>query len=393
MKNIETDIADFDADIERMNRLEDEDEPQNNSLAEDDNAQIEDVEDTGDHEDPLLLAIDDLEGRVVASLDEVKLHSGVHDPSSGVPTIHEEMAQLLRPVLEVASHTGPSVARTYSRGTMEGLDDAVEDVYERLVSDLVLPVLLEMAQSDQVAAKRGAALEFFRSFWREAHKAGSWLDSTAPPISSAAGPYGSGSSSSHHHNHNHGPALPRLIQVRRKDKRLAREGEILRYWLQAAIACLTPGVFTAQAADDATASRGVLAASAALRPALKHIVQRIKAADDRGANRLYSPVMKLIESVLQRLLFSSTDSGSRDSLMASCIKFIEIVVLCCSRRPQDPSARRRGTSTTVRYLILSMIMLQVHRALIHVFSNSSCTCFLHSHKKISPWMICQKDTL
>ncbi|KAL7557383.1 hypothetical protein ACA910_000014 [Epithemia clementina (nom. ined.)] len=332
-----------------MNRLEEEDEPQNNNLAEDDNAQLEDVEDTGEqHEDPLLLAIDDLEGRVVAALDEVKLHPGVHDPSSGAVTIHEEMAQLLRPVLEVAAHTGPSVARTYFRGSTEGLDDAVEDVYERLVSDLVLPVLLEMAQSDQVAAKRGAALEFFRSFWKEAHKAGSWLDATAPPISSVAGPYGSGSgsNSASHHHHPHGPALPRLLQVRRKDKRLAREGEILRYWLQAAIACLTPGVFTAQNADDATASRGVLAASAALRPSLKHIVQRIKAADDRGANRLYSPVMKLIESVLQRLLLSASDSRSSDTLMASCIKFIEIVVLCCSRKPQDPTTRRRGASTT-----------------------------------------------
>ena len=334
-----------------MNRLEDDDEPQNNSLAEDDNAQLEDVEETGgDHEDPLLLAIDDLEGRVVAALDEVKLHPGVHDPASGTASIHDEMAQLLRPVLEVAAHTGPSVARTYFRGsTAEGLDDAVEDVYERLVSDLVLPVLLEMAQSDQVAAKRGAALEFFRSFWREAHKAGSWLDASAPAVSSTAGPYGSGSSSSTSSHHHHGPPLPRLIQVRRKEKRLAREGEILRYWLQAAIACLTPGVYTAQAADDATASRGVLAASAALRPSLKHIVQRIKAADDRGANRLYSPVMKLIESVLQRLLLSSSDSRSPEALMASCIKFVEIVVLCSSRKPQDPTVRRRGASTTVRF--------------------------------------------
>lgn len=342
-----------------MNRLDDEDEPQNIGLADDDNAQLEDVEDTGEqNEDPLLLAIDDLEGRVVAALDEVKLHPGVHDASSGVASIHDEMAHLLRPVLEVAAHTGPSVARTYFRSSAEGLDDAVEDVYERLVSDLVLPVLLEMAQSDQVAAKRGASLEFFRSFWKEAHKAGSWLDATAPTISSVAGPYGSGSSStaSSHHHHQHGPALPRLLQVRRKDKRLAREGEILRYWIQAAIACLAPGVFTSQAADDATTSRGVLAASAALRPSLKHIVQRIKAADDRGANRLYSPVMKLIESVLQRLLLTASDSRSPDTSIASCIKFVEIVVLCCSRKPQDPTARRRGATTTVSYRRLSIII-------------------------------------
>lgn len=332
-----------------MNLQDDEDEPQNNNLAEDDNAQVEDVDDTGGGgEDPLLLAIDDLEGRVVSALDEVKHHPGIHDASSGTSTIHEEMAQLLHPVLEVAAHTGPSVARTYFRGsTAEGLDDAVEDVYERLVSDLVLPVLLEIAQSDPIAAKRGAALEFFRSFWKEAQKAGSWLDATALPSSGAAGPYGSGgSSSSSSHHQTQGPPLSRPTQNRRREKRLLREGEILRYWLQAAIACLTPGVLTALPADDATASRAVLAASTSLRPSLKHIVQRIKAADDRGANRLYAPVMKLIEYVLQKLLLSAVDALSPDNLMAACIKFVEIVVLCCSRKPQDPTIRRRGASTT-----------------------------------------------
>eukprot|EP00523_Entomoneis_sp_CCMP467_P006735 CAMPEP_0168720692 /NCGR_PEP_ID=MMETSP0724-20121128/1697_1 /TAXON_ID=265536 /ORGANISM="Amphiprora sp., Strain CCMP467" /LENGTH=1371 /DNA_ID=CAMNT_0008767309 /DNA_START=128 /DNA_END=4240 /DNA_ORIENTATION=+ len=329
-----------------MNRLGEDDAelPQEDNLDEDDNA-LDEIETGGDQEDPLLLAIDDLEGRVVAALDEVKLHSGVHDPSSGTASIHEELSTLLRPVLEVAAHTGPSVARTYASS---GLDDAVEDVYERVLSDLVLPVLLETAQSDQTAAKRIAALEFFRSFWKEVQKAGSWLDGTAPVTSSTAGPYGSGNTRSSSHHQNRGPPLPRPLQVRRSEKRSAHESEILRYWLQAAIACLTPGVFTSQAADDATSSRGVLAASASLRPSLKHIIQRIKAADDRGANRLYTPVMKLTENVLHKLLLAPDTSGGAtpDNLLASCIKYVEIVVLCCSRKPQEPATRRRGASTT-----------------------------------------------
>ena len=129
-----------------MNRLDEEEDLEQNNLAEDDNAQIDDVDETA-AEDPLLLAVDDLEGRVVAALDDVKLHPGVHDPSSGTATIHEELGTLLRPVLEVAAHTGPSVARTYFRGASDGLDDAAEDVYERLVSDLVLPVLRHPEQS------------------------------------------------------------------------------------------------------------------------------------------------------------------------------------------------------------------------------------------------------
>jgi symplekin len=348
------------------------------NLSDDDNAQPDDDDEAihggaggvaGEGEDPLLLAVDDLEGRVVSALDDVKMHPGVRTfatvsaaaagGGSGGGTagggVHEELATLLRPVLEVAAHTGPSVARTYFRGggvvtdgssssvAGSGLDEAVEEVYERLVSDLVLPVLLEMAQSDQIPAKRGAALEFFRLLWKETHKAGSWLDTTTANLS-LAGPYGSGGSGSSHGGGGGPVALPRALQNRRQEKRLAREGEILRYWIQAAIACLTPGVFTAEQADLTAASRGILAASASLRPALQHIVQRIKAADDRGANRLYTPVMKMIENILNRLFLSNQPA---EALIASCIKFLEIVVLCCSRKPKEASSRQRRGGAVV----------------------------------------------
>lgn len=326
-----------------MNRLDDEDYEQQN-LSDDDNAQFEedDAGAVGEREDPLLLALDDLEGRIVNDLDQLKLHPGIRT-SEDYRSVHDELATLLRPVLEVAAHTGPSVARTYFRGAADGLDEAVENVYERLVSDLVLPVLLEVAQSDQVAAKRGAAIEFFRLFYKEAQKAGSWLDATAPPTTAAAGPYGSGGSSS---SGNSGAAagLPRMVASRRAEKRLAREGECLRYWIQAAIACLTPGVFTAEDADTATASRGILAASASLRPALRHIVQRIKTADDRGANRLYTPVMKMVEGVLNKLLLSQHQPA--ENMLAACIKFLEIVLLCCSRKAPDVTSSSRRSKTT-----------------------------------------------
>jgi hypothetical protein len=191
--------------------------------------------------------------------------------------------------------------------------------------------MLEMAQSDTILAKRGASLEFFRQFYQESHKTASWLDSTTP-AGIQAGPYGPGGTTSTSIT----PAL-RAILKRRQQVRLAREGEILRYWVQASIACLQPGAFTNDERDGAIASRGILAASASLRPALAHIATRIKDADDRGASRLYVPVMKMLESVLKKLFLSAT---STEAVRSACIKFLEIVCLCCSRKPQDLSRKR-----------------------------------------------------
>jgi symplekin len=321
------------------------------NLSDDDNAAPEmqsEVDLEVEKEDPLLLAIDDLEGRVVAALDDVKLHPGIRSPQ--YKSAQEEISTLLQPVLEVAAHTAPSVARTYYRGVgAEGVEASCEDVYERVVSDLVLPVLLEMAQSDTIPAKRGASLEFFRGLWKESHKPGSWLD---PNPGSNAGPYGSGSRS--HHHHQQPQQQPRAQYKRRQAKRLAREGEILRYWVQASIACTQSGVFTSDQAEAAIGARGVIAASASIRPSLKHIVQRIRDADDRGANRIYAPVMKMVEGVLKKL-FLTTESQSEgsDALRSSCIKFLEIVCLCCSVKPQDN--KRRGNTVSFVDLLLCCV--------------------------------------
>lgn len=303
-------------------------------MDDDDNAQLDDVV---DEQDPLVLAMDDLEGRVVTSLDDIKSHPGVR--SSPDTTIHEELATMLRPVLEVAAHTAPSVARTYYRGP-DGVEVGVEEAYSRVVSDLVLPVLLEMAQSDVIPAKRATCLEFFRLLFKECSNAGSWLDKTPGPN---AGPYGPGGSNSAFPNT---PAMRALLK-RRQQKALAREGEILRYWVEASNACLVEGVFTAAESEGSIVSRAILAASAALRPSLRHISQKIKDADDRGALRLYNPIMKMVGGVLRKLFAA----GSSETIVAACIKFLEIVVLCCSHRPQDPSSnRRRGQS--VRFMTL-----------------------------------------
>lgn len=317
------------------------------NLSDDDNAadmqgEIDEVE----KEDPLLLAIDDLEGRVVAALDDLKLHPGVRSSSApGSPNVHEELSTLLRPVLEVAAHTGPSVARTYYHGIgSEGIEASCEDVYQRVISDLTLPVVLECAQSDPSPPKRAAALEFFRALFQECKKAGSWLDTTTS--GPQMGPYGPGATSSHHSSHvSNNPAM-RAQQKRRFAKRLAREGEILRYWIQASIACTVQGVFTNEAAEVAVASRGIIAASASLRPSLKHIAQRIKDADDRGASKLFAPVMKMVEGVLKKLFLSSGEEtvGAGDAIRSSSIKFLEILTLVCARKPQQDSSssRRRG---------------------------------------------------
>ena len=312
---------------------------QEDNMSDDDNAAPDmqsEVELEVEKEDPLLLAIDDLEGRVVSALDDVKLHPGVRTSSTpGSPSVHEELATLLRPVLEVAAHTGPSVARTYypvSAGG-EGVEASCEDVYKRVLSDLVLPVMLEMAQSDTIPAKRAASLEFFHNLWKECHKAGSWLDKTTTGPN--AGPYGSGGSS-----HAASATTLRNQQKRRHAKKMEREAEILRYWIQGSIASTMPGAFTSEASEGAVASRGIIAASASLRPSLRHIAERIQDADDRGAARLYGPVMKMVEGILRKLFLSS----GADSLRSACIKFVEIVVLCCSSKAQlstQASAVRR----------------------------------------------------
>jgi symplekin len=342
---------------------------QDDQMSDDDNAAPEiqsELDEQGleqQAEDPFQLAMDDLEGRVVTVLDDVKLHPGIRS-SDNYKTVQDELATLLRPVMEVAAHTAPSIARTYYQGVgPEGVEASCEEVYQRVVSDLVLPVLLEMAQSDTIPAKRGASLEFFRGLFKECQKPGSWLDVNY--LNANAGPYGNGTSSSkHHHHHSSSQRQPPAQLKRRQAKRLQREGEILRYWVQASIACTTPGVFTAEAAEVSVASRGVIAASASIRPSLKHIAQRIRDADDRGANKVFGPVMKMVEGVSVRLkgtkektwwneprmlissltniclslyffailqvlkkLFLSTSGEAEqgDALRSSCIKFLEIV--------------------------------------------------------------------
>lgn len=315
-------------------------------MSDDDNAAPEmPSEPEGEKEDPLLLALEDLMGRVVTAIDDVKRHPGGRSP--GGPTVHEELATMLRPVLEVAAHTGPSIARTYYSslgGPGEGVEASCEDVYERVVSDLVLPFMLEFAQSDTIPAKRAASLEFFHNFWKECQKAGSWLDmtSTGPTM----GPYGSGGGS--HSSSSDTPAI-RVLQKRRAIKRMAREGEILRYWVQASIYCTLPGVFTSNVSEDAVASRGVIAASASLRPSLRHIAKRVDDADDRGAAKLYAPVMKMVEGVLKKLFANAADSG--DGLRSACIKFLEIVAVSCSSKGEQSDGRRRKSQNTKDFSI------------------------------------------
>lgn len=331
------------------NNVDDYNPHDDEMLSDDDNAAPElptETDDVMEKEDPLLLAIDDLEGRIVAALDDVKVHPGVRTEAAA-GGVQEELALLLRPVLEVAAHTAPSVARTYYRGVgAEGVEASCEDVYQRIVSDLVLPVLLEMAQSDTIPAKRGASLEFFRQLYKECHKPGSWLD---PSPAANAGPYGSGQQTSSSKHHNAQANQPRPQIKRRQAKRMAREGEILRYWVQASIACTLPGVFTDDTAEAAIAARGVVAASASLRPSLKHIAQRIRDTDDRGANRIYGPVMKMVEGVLKKLFLTTTSStvtaDQGDALRSACLKFLEIVCLCCSSKPQADASQRRRTNT------------------------------------------------
>ena len=317
---------------------------QNNNHDEDDNAAIEsDTSNQGlldEEESPLLLALDDLESRVVESLNQFKVHPGkATNPS--VENIHDELASILRPVVEVSSHAGPSTARalvsTYPH--LLSLDVCVDEIYSRVNSELILPVVLESAQSDIIPAKRAVAVALFHTLWKEWQMAGSYLDTTtnAPTL---AGPYGPGIT---HGGAISAPPFNATEAARRNQIRAARKAELLKRWVQSAIPNLAPGTFTSSTLDVAAASRGVLSASAALKPCLRYMAERIGSADDAGALRLFLPVMRMIEGVLGRLFLERArniggggeemdNNKQSDSLRASCIKFLEIVVLCFSNR-------------------------------------------------------------
>lgn len=292
-----------------LTRMQEDDD---NQMSDDDNAAPEmasELDEEGNMDESLLddprkLALEDLEGRVVNALDDVMQHIGIksqqqqNDDYNNKTSVQDELATLLRPVIEVAAHTAPSIARTYYQGggssAAEGVETSCDEVYQQVVSDLVLPSLFDIAQTDPIPAKRSASLEFFRTLFKECQKPGSWLDVNYNTNSANAGPYGSGMNNKSSSSRQRQP--PAQLK-RRQIKRLQREGEILRYWVKASIACLTPGVFTAEASEMTVASRGVIAASASIRPSLKHISQRIRDADDRGANKLFTPVMQMVEGV------------------------------------------------------------------------------------------------
>lgn len=315
---------------------------QQDELSDDDNAapDMQEEEDIAEKEDPFKLALDDLEGRVAVAINDVKCHPGVRS-SGGVP-VHDELATMLRPVIEVAAHTAPSIARSYYSGGPDGVEVSCDEVYDRVVSDLVLPFMLEIAQSDTIPAKRSASLEFFHSFWTECQKAGSWLDSSIKGAGQGQyfppnlGPYGSGSTSGHSSTTTATTPVLRAQQKRRVQKRTVHESEILRYWIKASSYCTVPGVFTSDVSEDAVSSRGVIAASASLRPALRHICRKIQDADDKGAVKLYIPCMKMVEGVFNKLFAADSGEGVR----SACLKFLEIVAVCCSSRGQSDSRRR-----------------------------------------------------
>jgi hypothetical protein len=108
--------------------------------------------------DPLGAALDGLENRIVTLLDELKLIQ---------TSKMEDLQELFRPLVELGAHVGPQTARTHAR-SRASVDQAVREVYERLNTNLLLPVVLEISQTDVLPAKRAAALQFFHML----HKVG-----------------------------------------------------------------------------------------------------------------------------------------------------------------------------------------------------------------------------
>jgi len=333
--------------------------------------------------DPFQSAISELESLVIAHLNSFKEHPGIKTNPHSTDNVHKELELLLRPILEIAAHSGPAQARAHywksssssavsssvggaakdataggGDGGVEGvssssshrtIDEAIEHVHNVLNLELIFPVLLETAQSDASPNKRAAALSFFHNLFMEYKLPGSYLDYVENPnlirySGTLYGPF--------EKIQKHAPPS-RMVLKQRTMNKANKSQKLLRYWIEASSFCILPGAFTSMEKDDKIASRAVISSSAVLRPALNHVKDKIKSADDAGALRLFLPVMKMIAGVLQRLFVvaaSDTASsqhvggGGGDALRSACVKFLEIVVLCFSSREQPAEGHRKGMS-------------------------------------------------
>ncbi len=329
--------------------------------------------------DPLLTAIDDLEGRIVSSLDNFKLHPGIKQDANNsshhhhTTTIHDELKEILKPVLEIAAHSGPATARAHWRAAYRAsIDVAIEEVYKRLNSDLILPVVLESAQSDLSPAKRAASLSFFHTLYNEYKTQGSYLDYTETSSSimkhqssmmAKVMAYYSGSLYGNLSTMGGVPPPSRMVLKHRTLQKNEKSVELLRYWVEASSSCTVPGSFSDVQSDGAIASRAVISACAVVRPALKHVAEKIASADDAGALKLFIPVMRMIGGVLRRLFTPTTSSSNmnddismhkdtkmmggkynQDALKSACIKFLETVILCFSTKAQPKMHTGRSKS-------------------------------------------------
>ena len=308
-----------------------------------DESSVGDIDPLAINTDTLTLALDDLEGRIITAINDFKEHPGVKSP--GYTSIHAELEQVLRPLLEIAAHNGPAAARNHWRTTRPSVEKAMQEVYERLNSDLIFPVLRETALSEAMV-KRAAALGFFHKLHVEYKSKGSYLDFVVMGNGQVKGSL-YGVQLQQHRGHQIPPDV-----LRTRSRQTMQFGkELLTYWLTCSVECIQPGAFSNTQADGAIASRAVISASAVIRPALRLVSEKLKALEDSNAAKLFIMVMKMIEEVLKRLFTSQNDLvgpnisraqiASADALKSACIKFLEIVVLCFSTRA-DPGRKRRN---------------------------------------------------
>jgi len=351
-------ISDNEGNPPNVQTNSDDDADSKNDAAVDSDSEM--VDDQQEPEDPYAAAMDTLEERLVSTLDAFKLSSGGGGSGGKDNSSYRE---ILAPALEIAAHIGPLTARQHHNPPQQqqqqqqpnqdlrSIDQAIEETYVRLNEHILLPTLLEIAQSDVSVSKRGAALECLRSLYKECCKPGSYLDKT---LGLVCGPTHdpsllSSTAAAQHAHHGHASSAVggglvmtdrRLLQARIRIK-AAREKALLICWLKAGLGCTSVyGAFSNAASDDAAVSRGVLAGSSALRPAMKCIARSIKDADDTGANELFMPVMKMVDGVVNRLFLvgglalsddmggSNVENSGSDGVRSACVKFMEILILC-----------------------------------------------------------------
>ncbi|GMI10637.1 hypothetical protein TrLO_g13807 [Triparma laevis f. longispina] len=185
--------------------------------------------------------------------------------------------------------------------------------YSELNATMAYTTMLEVAQSDPVPSRRVASLYFFQESYKAQNSTSSFLTPTPsadPIVTSGTLP------------------LQQFLSIRRE-----------REWVTSASYCISSNL-SSSASNSSLATSAVLSANSLFKPAMRCISSAIVASEDAAATALYNPLMRLIRTILDKLL-NQTTHETNDNLRSACIKFTENVILCFSNKnPQQQKVKK-----------------------------------------------------